>query len=140
MTDEKIAELRALCAEYAKRRAFCEAAGLGSKAAHIAAASVGPRALEALPELLDALKRERDSHRTTMKISWSYARMFARAELANESLIECVSTLNDLVEALSTWLANAYIDPCLLPDIGKDQIEPPSPEDVIAYAKEHIHD
>lgn len=100
MTADRIAELRALCAEYEKKKDACEAAGLGDKAKDIAADGVGRRALEALPELLDEL---------------------------------------ELVDCLSTWLANAYIDPCLLPDIGRNDIEPPQPEDVIAYAKECIH-
>ena len=140
MTEERIAELRALCAEYEQKKAACEAAGLKAKAADIAADGVGRRALEALPELLDELEKERRSHRNTMETSWKYAKMWARAELANEDLIECVSTLNYLVDCLSTWLANAYIDPCLLPDIGRNDIEPPQPEDVVAYAKECIHD
>lgn len=131
-----IAELRELIAEYEHKKAACEAAGLKAKAADIAADGVGRRALEAIPELLEELEKERRSHRNTMNTSWQYAKMWARAELANEDLIECVSTLNDLVDCLSTWLANAYIDPCLLPDIGRNDIEPPQPEDVIAYAKE----
>jgi len=56
-----------------------------------------------------------------------------------EDLSRQVAELEVENKILSTWLANAYIDPCLLPDIGKDQIEPPQPEDVIAYAKEYIH-
>lgn len=140
MTEERIAELRALCAEYEQKKASCEAAGLKSKAADIAADGVGRKALEALPELLDDLEKERRSHRNTMDTSWQYAKMWAKSELGNEDLIECVSTLNDLVDCLSTWLANAYIDPCLLPDIGRNDIEPPQPEDVVAYAKECIHD
>ena len=56
MTDERIAELRALCAEYEQKKSTAEAAGLKDKAADIAADGVGRRALEALPELLDALE------------------------------------------------------------------------------------
>ena len=122
-----------------QKKVACEAAGLKAKASDIAADGVGRRALEALPELLAELKKERASHRNTMEASWHYAKMWARAELANEDLIECVSTLNELVDCLSTWLANAYIDPCLLPDIGRNDIEPPQPEDVIAYANECAH-
>lgn len=140
MTEERIAELRALCAEYERNKSIDEALGHGNQAADIAADGVGRKALEALPELLDELEKERRSHRNTMGTSWQYAKMWARAELANEDLIECVSTFNDLVDRLSTWLANAYIDPCLLPDIGRNDIEPPQPEDVIAYAKECIRD
>ena len=55
-------------------------------------------------------------------------------------LVKTIREQEAVVGALSTWLANAYIDHGFLPDIGRDQIEPPSPEDVIAYAKEHIHD
>lgn len=139
MTTERIEELRALFDEYERNKSIDEALGHGNQAADIAADGVGRRALEALPELLDELEKERRSHRNTMNTSWQYAKMWARAELANEDLIECVSTLNDLVDCLSTWLANAYIDPCLLPDIGRNDIEPPQTEDVIAYAKECIH-
>lgn len=100
MTEERIAELRAMCAEYERNKAIDEKLGHGDQAADIAADGVGRRALEALPELLDEL---------------------------------------ELVDCLSIWLANAYIDPCLLPDIGRNDIETPQPEDVIAYAKECIH-
>lgn len=140
MNQVRIAELRALCTEYKKKLASCEAAGLKAKAADIAADGVGRRALEALPELLDALEKERRSHRNTMDTSWQYAKMWARAELANEDLIECVSTLDELVDCLSTWLANAYIDPGFLQKIETCGMNPPTPEDVIEYAKEHIHD
>ena len=57
MTTERISELRALCAEYEKKKASCEAAGLKDKAADIAADGVGRRALEALPELLDYVQK-----------------------------------------------------------------------------------
>lgn len=136
---DNISWLRALCAEFEQKKAACEAAGLKDKAEYIAADVIGLKALEALPELLDTLERERASHRTTMNTSWKYAKMWARAELANEELIACVSTLGELVETLSVWLANAYIDPCLLPDIGRNDIEPPRPEDVVQYAKECVH-
>ena len=56
-----------------------------------------------------------------------------------EDLCRQAAELEAENKILSTWLANAYIDPCLLPDIGKGMIEPPQPEDVIAYAKECIH-
>ena len=56
MTDEKIAELRALCVEYERKIDLCRSKGLGAKAADIAADGVGRRALEALPELLDELE------------------------------------------------------------------------------------
>ena len=60
MTEDRIAELRALCAEYEQKNAACEAAGLKTKAADIAADGVGLRALEALPELLDELSSLRE--------------------------------------------------------------------------------
>ena len=60
MTEDRIAELRALCAEYEQKKAACEAAGIKSKAADIAADGVGRRALEALPELLDELESLRE--------------------------------------------------------------------------------
>ena len=53
MTEDRISELRAMCAEYEQKKEACEAAGLKTKAADIAADGVGRRALEALPELLD---------------------------------------------------------------------------------------
>ena len=56
MTEERIAKLRALCAEYEKKKAACEAAGLKDKAADIAADGVGRRALEALPELIARIR------------------------------------------------------------------------------------
>ena len=56
MNPERISELRALCAEYKRKKATCEAAGLKDKAADIAADGVGRRALEALPDLLDELE------------------------------------------------------------------------------------
>ena len=56
MTEDRIAELRALCAEYEKKKESCEAAGLKTKAADIAADGVGRKALEAMPELLDELE------------------------------------------------------------------------------------
>ena len=56
MTEERLSELRALCAEYEQKKASCEAAGLKTKAADIAADGVGRKALEALPELLDELE------------------------------------------------------------------------------------
>jgi len=52
MTEERISELRALCAEYERKKAIAEAAGLKDKAADIAADGVGRKALEALPELI----------------------------------------------------------------------------------------
>lgn len=60
MTEERIAELRALCAEYGQKKSACEAAGLKAKAADIAEDGVGRKALEALPELLDELSRLRE--------------------------------------------------------------------------------
>ena len=59
MTEDRISELRALCAEYKKKLAACEAAGLKDKAADIAADGVGRRALESLPELISELKEAR---------------------------------------------------------------------------------
>lgn len=56
MTEDRISELRALCAEYEQKNTTCEAAGLKAKAADIAADGVGRKALEALPELLDELE------------------------------------------------------------------------------------
>lgn len=56
MTEERIAELRALCAEYKKKLAACEAAGLKDKAKDIAADGVGRRALEALPDLIARIR------------------------------------------------------------------------------------
>lgn len=52
MTEERISELRSLLAEYERKKAIAEAAGLKDKAADIAADGVGRKALEALPELL----------------------------------------------------------------------------------------
>lgn len=60
MNEERISELRALCAEYKKKQAACEAAGLKDKAADIAADSVGRKALEALPELVAELESLRE--------------------------------------------------------------------------------
>ena len=45
MTEDRIAELRALCAEYEQKKAACESAGLKTKAADIAADGVGRRAM-----------------------------------------------------------------------------------------------
>ncbi len=146
MTEERISELRALCAEYEKKKESCEAAGLGAKAEDIAADGVGRRALEALPELLDELELERsqaafckDYFRASFKEQLKYFRKAKMSEIARDEIAECCEELFELVDCLSTWLANAYIDPCLLPDFGRNDIEPPQPEDVIAYAKECIH-
>lgn len=55
MDNDRISELRALCAEYKRKREACEAAGLKEKAADIAADGVGRKALEALPELVQRI-------------------------------------------------------------------------------------
>ena len=57
MTSERTFELRALCAEYKKKLAACEAAGLKDKAADIAADGVGRRALESMPELIARIRK-----------------------------------------------------------------------------------
>ena len=146
MTADRIAELRAMCAEYEQNKAIDEALGHGDQAADIAADGVGRRALEALPELLDELELERsqaafckDYFRASFKEQLKYFRKAKMSEIARDEIAECCEELFDLVDCLSTWLANAYIDQCLLPDIGRNDIEPPQPEDVIAYAKECIH-
>ena len=136
MTDERIAELRALCAEYARNKATDEALGHGDQAADIAADGVGRRALESMPELLDELECKNRS----LKLSkYWHSKAEINVKSARDELVDCCESLFDLVDCLSTWLANAYIDSCLLPDIGRNDIEPPQPEDVIAYAKECIH-
>ena len=136
MTEEQISELRALCAEYEHKKAACEAAGLKAKAADIAADGVGRKALEALPELLAELEYKNRS----LKLSkYWHSKAEINVKSARDELAECCGELFELVDCLSTWLANAYIAPCLLPDIGGNDIEPPQPEDVIAYAKECIH-
>lgn len=56
MTEERISELRAICAEYERNKSIDEALGHGDQAADIAADGVGRKALEALPELLNALE------------------------------------------------------------------------------------
>lgn len=143
MTTERIEELRAMCAEYEQKKASCEAAGLGAKAEDIASDGVWRRALEAMPELLDELELERsqaafckDYFRASFKEQLKYFRKAKMSEIARDEIAECCEELFELVDCLSTWLANAYIDPCLLPNIGRNDIEPPQPEDVIAYAKE----
>ena len=69
MTEDRISELRALCAEYERNKAIDEALWHGDQAADIAADGVGRKALEAMPELLDALEqvtKERD-----VLLSWA---------------------------------------------------------------------
>ena len=56
MTEERISELRDLCAEYKRKLAACEAAGLKDKAKDIAADGAGRKALEARQERLDELE------------------------------------------------------------------------------------
>ena len=137
MTEEHISELRALCAEYERNKSIDEALGHGDQAADIAADGVGRKALEALPELLDELEYKNRS----LKLSkYWHSKAEINVKSARDELVDCCESLFDLVDCLSTWLANAYIDPCLLPDVGRNDIEPPQPEDVIAYAKECIRD
>lgn len=57
-----------------------------------------------------------------------------RALEALQELLDYIEKQEQTVKVLGTWLANAYIDPGFLPEIGKDQIDPPSPEDVIEAA------
>lgn len=146
MTTERIEELRALCAEYEKKKAACEAAGLGDKAKDIAADGVGRRALETLPELLNELELVRRDveiyetrYRSILRENIQLSEMARKAEASRDHFLKCYGEMSDIVDYLSTWLANAYIDPCLLPDIGRNGIEPPQPKDVIDYAKECIH-
>lgn len=146
MTEDSIAELRSLCAKYEQKKTACEAAGLKSKAADIAADGVGRKALEAMPELLDELELERSEsafcklyYNACCEEQTKLRRRAVKAEHARDELAECCGELFDLVDCLSTWLANAYIDPCLLPDIVRNDIEPPQPEDVVQYAKECVH-
>ena len=63
MTEDRFSELRAMCAEYEQKKATCEAAGLKTKAADIAADGVGRKALEAMPELLDELEYKNSTSR-----------------------------------------------------------------------------
>lgn len=136
MTEDRISELRALCAEYERNKAIDETLGHGDQAADIAADGVGRKALEALPELLDELEYKNRS----LKLSkYWHSKAEINVKSARDELVECCEDLFELVDCLSTWLANAYIDPCLLPDIGRNDIEPLQPEDVVAYAKECIH-
>lgn len=146
MTEERISELRALCAEDEQKKDACEDAGLKAKAADIAADGVGRRALEALPELLDELEGERREselcklyYEVCCEEQTKLRRRAVKAEHARDELAECCEELFEVVDCLSTWLANAYIDTCLLPDIGRNDIEPPRPEDVVQYAKECIN-
>lgn len=55
MTEERIAELRALCAEYARMKSEAEEDITHEKVARIA--NVGIKALEAMPELLDYVQK-----------------------------------------------------------------------------------
>ena len=57
MTEERIVELRALCAEYKKKLAACEAAGLKDKAADIAADGVGRKGWLAYPVQREKVQR-----------------------------------------------------------------------------------
>lgn len=124
MTEERIAELRALCAEYEQKKATAESAGLKDKAADIAADGVGRKALEAMPELLDELEYKNRS--LTLSKYW-HSKAEINVKSARDELVECCSYLFELVETLSRWLSNAYIDPC-------------QTEDVIAYAKIYINE
>lgn len=135
MHDEKINYLGRLYAEFLNRKASAISAGLGEKAADIAADGVGRRTLEFLPYVIFDMEAKNQK----IDLYKSFCRRVIKAEIARGELAECCEELFSLVETLSIWLANAYIDPILLPDIGRDQIEPPSPEDVIEYAKECIH-
>ena len=147
MTEERIAELRALCAEYERNKSIDEALGHGNQAADIAADGVGRRALESLPELLNELELVRRDveiyetrYRSILRENIQLSEMARKAEASRDHFLKCYGEMFDIVDCLSTWLANAYIDPCLLPDIGRNGIEPPQPKDVIAYAKECIND
>lgn len=138
-----INKIRSISAEYEEKLKSCSEAGLKEKAADIAADGVGRRALEVLPELVDELEHERCQGELARQYYIAVAeeqgrlrRRVIKAELAREELAECCEELCDLVDTLSTWMSNAYIDTSMLPDIGRNDIEPPHPEDVVQYAKE----
>lgn len=146
MTDEKLSELRTLLFHYNGVKEFLKRIHPKGEADISVREGMGIEALEALPELIEELETKNKRleisavrYNREMKLNVRLHKRALKAEHARDGLADCCSDLFELVDCLSTWLANAYIDPCLLPGIGRNDIEPPQPEDVIAYAKECIH-
>ena len=88
-------------------------------------------------------KEERDQWRERLSSPYicfdaAHADFTIRLLDAFEEVEEDLERINQEADVLSIWLANAYIDIDLLPDIDSGAMNPPLPEDVREAAREAV--
>lgn len=76
-----------------------------------------------------------DGEEITDDITSNDADCIVATHNALPEIVNHVMYLEKIAMILATWLANAYIDPGLLPEIESGGMNPPTPEDVIEYAR-----
>lgn len=92
---------------------------------------------------MNLTKTERDQWRERLSSPYTcfdaaHADFTLRLLDAFEEVEEDRERINQEADVLSIWLANAYIDIDLLPDIDSGAMNPPLPEDVREAAREAV--